>query len=546
MNFLEARKILATPLDDLPVRRLLLGGSGMLDGLTLFLRAQAATRRIRLEPETLPFGTLIQSLVTLPTLPDRQELYLLLPWDLIPECDWRTGNRTLVDEEGLLAEAMRRMELVTNRPGARIAWLPAPMPPLLPNHAASRSLTGELLKRTARQGALLLDARDFSLAGYLASGQPIAGSRLGTLAGELLDWLSLPPAGSIKVIVTDLDHTLWRGIVGEDGPDGVSAAPEAASFRHFLFQALLKRLKSQGLLLAAVTRNDEDLARAPFKTGRMPLTEEDFVAFRAGYGAKSTQIRHLATTLNLGLDAFLFVDDNPVELAEVRANLPQVVFLQFPGDEEGFPHFLDRIAWLASRHTLTAEDGERTALYHRMLADQPPPESGGAPLTAFLRGLAMVLTIREPQAGARTRAHQLINKTNQFNLNGIRFGEEEMEAILAAGGRLFVATLEDRSGSHGEILSCLVDTTGRVRSLVISCRVLQRRVEYVFLACLIERWQGPPLILDFLPTERNAPLRLFLEDPAFVPGEEGVRLDPAAFREAHAGDCALFTIRESP
>ncbi|MBF0181114.1 MAG: HAD-IIIC family phosphatase [Magnetococcales bacterium] len=546
MNFLEAKRILATPLDDLPARPLLLGGSGMLDGLVPFLRAQAAVRNIRLVLETLPFGALIQSLVTLPTLPDRPELFLLLPWDLIPECDWRTGNSALVDEEALLAEADRRLRLVASRPMARIAWLPAPMPPLLPNHSASVALTGELLKKIARQGALLLEARDFSLAGYLASGQPVAGSRLGTLAGELLEWLAAPPAGSIKAIVTDLDHTLWRGVVGEDGPAGVSAAPEAASYRFFLFQSLLKRLKRQGLLLAAVTRNDEDLSRAPFKTGRMPLSEEDFVTFRAGYGAKSAQIRHLATTLNLGLDAFLFVDDNPVELAEVAANLPQVVTLQFPGDEEVFSHFLDRVARLASRHALTAEDGERTVLYHRMLADQPPPQAGEGPLTAFLRGLAMVLTIREPQAGARARAHQLINKTNQFNLNGIRLAEEEMEAILAGGGRLFVATLEDRTGSHGEILACLVEKSGRVRSLVISCRVLQRRVEYVFLACLIERWQGAPLVLDFLATERNAPLRLFLEDPAFAAGAEGVRLDASAFREAHAEDVSLFTIRDLP
>ncbi|MBF0214014.1 MAG: HAD-IIIC family phosphatase [Magnetococcales bacterium] len=545
MNYLEAKKWLAIPLEQAQSLPLLLGSSAMVDQLGLFLRAQAAKRSIRVDLDLLPFGTLMQS-ITLPPIPGRTELFLLFPWDLVPELDWRLGTGpTLADETRLRHEAARRMELLSRRPLARFAYLPAPVPPLLPDHSKNAALTAWLTELASRHQALILDPRYYALSSHLASGNPIAGRQLGPLSDQLITWLLEPPAGSIKVIVTDLDHTAWHGVVGEVGPDGVLAEPVGMGYRHFLFQSLLKRLKMQGLLLAAVSRNDEDLARAPFASGRMPLDSRDFVAIRAGYGAKSAQLHALANQLNLGLEAFVFIDDNPVELAEVTASLPMITTLPFPADEESMPHFLDQISRLASRRALTAEDAQRTEIYHRLLTTLPPPTSSDEQLRLFLQGLSMVLTLREPPMGQWTRAHQLINKTNQFNLNGMRWNEEDLAAILADGGRLFTATLEDRTGTHGEILACLVEVTGHIRAWVLSCRVLQRRVEYAFLLRLLTLWRGPPLVLDFVPTERNAPMRLLLEDPAMIHTRTGIVIDVAAFRDAHGEDASLFTLHES-
>jgi FkbH-like protein len=171
-----------------------------------------------------------------------------------------------------------------------------------------------------------------------------------------------------------------------------------------------------------------------------------------------------------------------------------------------------------------------------------PSAAAGADLEGFLRGLRMKLTLHDRSTGDRTRAVQLINKTNQFNANGGRITDDEVAAILGAGGRLLTATLEDRTGSHGEILAMLVTGDGTVPAFVLSCRVFQRRVEQAFCAWLAEQ-PNPPVSMTYAPTERNEPFQAFLQDPAFGPAVPGrIRWDAAAYAAAHAGDLALFEL----
>jgi FkbH-like protein len=273
----------------------------------------------------------------------------------------------------------------------------------------------------------------------------------------------------------------------------------------------------------------------------MPIGRDDLVAVEAGYGAKSAMIRDLVTRLNLGFEAVVFVDDNPIELAEVNAALPAVTTLAFPAAEDDMPAFLDRLAQLFRRDQVTAEDLARTDLYRRMAETAPPAEGGSSgDVAGFLRSLDMRLVIRDARQGDRSRAVQLINKTNQFNLNGRRFEDAEVASMLAAGGRLFTAKLDDRSGTHGEILACLIDAKGAVEAFVLSCRVFQRRVEHAFLAWLL-RQPGAPRTLRFAPTDRNEPMRQFLADPAFEGGAE-IAIDAGAFLAGHGEDLALFAL----
>ena len=179
-------------------------------------------------------------------------------------------------------------------------------------------------------------------------------------------------------------------------------------------------------------------------------------------------------------------------------------------------------------------------MYHRRAVTRPPTQ--GAGLMDFLKGLGMVLTLRDRTNDDWTRAHQLINKTNQFNLNGSRIDESQVATVLAEGGSMFTATLDDRSGSHGEIVACLVDGGGRVQALVMSCRVFQRRVEYAFLLWLLDHWQGPALSFAFSATERNEPFRNFLAEPAFADRGEGWTLAGDVFAAAHADDLSLHTL----
>jgi FkbH-like protein len=274
----------------------------------------------------------------------------------------------------------------------------------------------------------------------------------------------------------------------------------------------------------------------------MALREDDFVAIIASYHAKSAQIAALAQQLNLGLDAFVYVDDNPVELAEIGSALPQVTTLAFPDREEGLPEFLLRLSALFARETVTPEDRERTELYRRRAYGIAPSTAQGADLTQFLAGLEMQLVLHDRSQGDRTRAVQLINKTNQFNANGRRWTDEEVAALLTRGGRLFTASLQDRTGSHGEILACLIGPDHTMEALVMSCRVFQRRVEYGFLLALGAREVWPTAV-RFTPTERNEPFRQFLADPAFDHGSNDIRpFDGRDFARRHQDTLRLFEV----
>jgi FkbH-like protein len=305
---------------------------------------------------------------------------------------------------------------------------------------------------------------------------------------------------------------------------------------------MLARLRGEGILLAAVSRNDADTVLPPFRAGRMVLREGDFVAIIASYHAKSAQIAALAQQLNLGLDAFVYVDDNPVELAEIGTALPQVTTLAFPTREEELPGFLRQLSALFVRETVTPEDRERTELYRRRAHGIAPSAAQGADLTQFLAGLEMRLVLHDRSQGDRARAVQLINKTNQFNANGRRWADEEVAAILTRGGRLFTASLLDRTGSHGEILACLIGPDQTIEALVMSCRVFQRRVEYAFFSALGAREVWPAAVRS-LPTERNEPFRQFLADPAFGNGSNDMRsFDGRDFARRHQDALRLFEV----
>jgi FkbH-like protein len=336
---------------------------------------------------------------------------------------------------------------------------------------------------------------------------------------------------------------MWRGVIGEDGIDGIRYSPEGVGFRHFLYQTFLAKLKREGTLLAAVSRNDPELALAPFLTEQMTLRVEDLVVIAASYNAKSSQIRSIANQLNLGLESFVFVDDNPIEIEEVSQALPELTTVMFPANDDELPKFFETLSTLFGRAAVTTEDAERTEMYRRRFEGMLPASSEGADLTNFLRGLEMSMIIHDRSEGDYTRAVQLINKTNQFNLNGRRVSGDDVGATLAAGGRLYGVTLNDRTGSHGEVLACLIDAGGTVRSLVMSCRVFQRRLEYAFLSWLTGE-ENAPKDLEFSATERNEPMRLFLRDPAFSQqtSEGMINIDADEFSNRHAGDFALFVV----
>jgi FkbH-like protein len=372
----------------------------------------------------------------------------------------------------------------------------------------------------------------FSLSNYFLHGCAITGTSYWEIAGLVIDALQGSSETALrKVLVTDCDGVLWDGIVAEDGIEALRFHPEGSGFRHFVYQTYLKRLKENGVLLAAVSRNCLEDVNAALALPGQTLTSDDFVSIDASYKAKSLHIQNLASQLNLGLDSIVFIDDNPVEIAEVNSSLAQVTCLPFPKNENELSNFLDRLSRLFARSTITDEDRQRTELYR--LHGITKTDGAGGDTHSFLSGLGMQLKIREVGSDNWGRPLQLINKTNQFNLNGRRLQESELSESLNKGWRLFAARLTDRTGDHGEILACLINTEGIVEALVLSCRVFQRNVEHVFFSWLGDQ---PDLLkgLRFIATPRNEPLRDFFTDASFNLVNGVIIFDNKKFCETHA------------
>lgn len=543
MTFLEARRTVAAFAGG-PALSFRLSMSGAADALEVFLAAAAARTGRTADVHLLPYDTLAQHLLRVDPS-DMPEVVLLTPWDFAPECNWRSGlPGRVVDADAVNRRATETAGRIAARRAAGILYLAASIPPVLARPEDNATLAAGLNSHAQSLGAQVLPPDYFRLATFLASGCPVASLHLADVARRVVDAASARVPTVRKVLVTDFDDVLWKGVVAEDGPAGIACDPSGQGFRHFLYQSLLLTLKAEGVLLVGVSRNDPADALAPLQGGVTIVRESDFVAILASHNAKSAQIRLAAERLNIGLQDFVFVDNNPIELAEVHTGLPEVACLEFPASDDRIPVFFNALRRFFARERITAEDAERTTLYRRRFEGIAPAHARGADLRDFLGGLEMRLTLHDRTRGRRARGVQLINKTNQFNVNGVRLTDEDVSRILDAGGQLLTATLEDRTGNHGEILSCLVSAGGVIESFVLSCRVLERRVEHAFFAWLASR-PHPPRTVRAAATARNEPARRFLADAAFAPEDQGRRaFDAGAFRERHAADLELFALTE--
>ncbi len=313
-----------------------------------------------------------------------------------------------------------------------------------------------------------------------------------------------------KCLVLDLDNTLWGGVVGDDGLAGIQigeGSPEGEAFK--AFQLYLKQLKARGVLLAVCSKNDDGIARSAFTDHPdMLLRLDDFVAFKANWDPKSENIRAIAREMDLPLESFVFLDDNPAEREEVAQALPEVTIVSLPDDPAGFVRALDD-ARLFEVVALTNEDLQRTAAYHaRRQSLDALADATDVP--AYLTSLQMMATIRPFEPVAFERITQLVNKTNQFNLTTPRVVPADVER-LASDPRAFTRTvrLKDRFADHG-LISVLFghdeDEHLLIDAWLMSCRVLGRGVERLLFNDLLAAarargWRD--IIGQYKPTARN-------------------------------------------
>jgi FkbH-like protein len=314
-----------------------------------------------------------------------------------------------------------------------------------------------------------------------------------------------------KVVVCDLDNTLWGGIIGEDGLDGIrvgSASPIGEAYLRL--QEYLLELKNRGILLAVCSKNNPDEARlAVEQHPQMRLRLDDFAAFVANWSDKVQNLKAISAMLALGTDSFVFLDDNPVERAWVRSQLPEVAVVELGSSPYSYVTDIDRGRYFFS-FGLTEEDTQRAALYKSEIQRQAARTSSSS-LEEFLEQLQMRACDVPVSTGNLARVTQLVNKTNQFNLTTRRHQSSEIEALSTRpGGWARAFTLSDRFGDHGLIglVLCVADSpdTWQIDTWVMSCRVLGRGMERFMFERLLDaaRAGGVRRIVGvYRPTKRN-------------------------------------------
>lgn len=289
---------------------------------------------------------------------------------------------------------------------------------------------------------------------------------------------------SRKCIVVDLDNTLWGGIVGEDGLEGLQLGGGAAGEAFAAFQRYLLQLKERGILLAVCSKNNDRDAREVFERHpEMVLGLEDIACFLASWDPKPEQVRRVARELNLGLDALVFVDDNPVEADAIRQMVPEVAVVRLPSDPAEYVQTLAAMPLFESA-SLTPEDSERTAQYRARSEARVLEESAGS-LEEFLASLGMEATLAAFDDLDMPRVAQLVGKTNQFNLTTRRHPQAVLESFRDDPAVVTMsARLRDRFADHGLIAVLVAEQRGDslvIDTWLMSCRVIGRDLEHAML-----------------------------------------------------------------
>jgi FkbH-like protein len=401
---------------------------------------------------------------------------------------------------------------------------------ILPPPAANRLFDSDLISFTAKltshvqslPGFVLLSDEEIDLVSTGPRFDPISDdlahmpytkdhyASLGLAIARKVHAIMVP---AYKVLVLDCDNTLWQGVVGEDGVEGIAITPAFAQLQKFALNAHLR-----GALVCLVSKNTErDVLEVFERRPEMVLKLDHIVAHRINWESKPQNIRSLARSLNLGLESFVFLDDSPIECALMTNELPQVVTLQIPADEQ-MRSFLANI-WAFDKVSVTDEDVRRTKMYKDNFARQEL-EDTSKDISEFISSLNVVIDIESPAQGEWTRLSQLTQRTNQFNFSTKRRNEPELRALQNRNFTVLRVNVRDRFGDYGMVGMVIAESRPDqlfVDTFLLSCRVLGRGVEHTILRKLGDLAISLSLssvTIPFVPTQKNEPARAFIESVA--------------------------------
>lgn len=372
--------------------------------------------------------------------------------------------------------------------------------------AACRGVSIASLQRPFEQSPC---EQRLDLKGELLTGHPYSIAHADTVGGALARMLR--PTNPKKGLITDLDDTLWSGIVGEVGPEAIAWDLVSHSQIHGLYQQTLAALAGQGVLLAVASKNNLDPVEQAFARRDILLGKDKVFPMEVNWGPKSESVGRILSAWNIGADSVVFVDDSPMEVAEVKAAWPEIECVLFPkNDHAAALALLRRVRDLFGKSRLAEEDGLRMASI-RASAAIPQECSQGLGQETFLSQARGTLIAHFNPPATDTRVIELVNKTNQFNMNGLRYTEAEWQLTMKAENSfLLVISYEDKYGPLGKIAVLegnREDGALNIHTWVMSCRAFSRRIEYGCMDLLFSRFGVDELRLNFTSTPKNKPFR---------------------------------------
>jgi len=326
-----------------------------------------------------------------------------------------------------------------------------------------------------------------------------------------------------KCLVLDLDNTLWGGLIGEDGIEGIILSEHKEGARYYDFQKRIKEIKETGVILAICSKNNMEEVETAFKHSSMVLHKNDFAVIKANWEEKYKNIKEIANELNIGLDSIVYIDDNPVEREKVKLQLPMLTVPDFPEDTENLSSFAKEIY---NKYfyifDLFEEDKKRTEMYNQN-RQREEAKSLYNNLDDYLKSLEMVMKIKIADEADVPRISQLTQKTNQFNLTTIRYAENQiLDLIKSDDYILFVGSVTDKYGDNGKCVLVIIrkrdDQESEIETFLMSCRVMGRKIETAMLQ-FIEKYLMQhgvkSLTARYIQTQKNTPVAMFYENHGY-------------------------------
>ncbi|MCC7050399.1 MAG: HAD-IIIC family phosphatase, partial [Bacteroidia bacterium] len=314
-----------------------------------------------------------------------------------------------------------------------------------------------------------------------------------------------------KCLILDLDNTLWGGIIGDDGLDGIQIGNLGVGEAYTQLQRWAKQLKERGIILTVCSKNNEETAKEPFeKHPDMVLKLNDIAVFVANWNNKADNIRHIQSVLNIGFDSMVFLDDNPAERKIVSDNVPDITVPELPEDPALYVDYLQQLN-LFETASLTEEDTDRTKQYQEE-AKRTEFKHSFVNEQDFLKSLQMICKVNAFTSFEVPRIAQLTQRSNQFNLRTIRYNEEEVSALSKNPNYItFSFKLSDTFGDYGLVSVIILELTEQknifINTWLMSCRVLKRELEQLVLNTVVKAAQQKgvtKIIGEYIPTSKNS------------------------------------------